>query len=133
MRIRVFFQIMLFGLIALIIVSVMAVFAAGIFAEPSIIDMKSIPVSAEDIKPPACSALFLTNIVRGSGTFNGTAGNDLILGSSGADTIDGLGGDDCILGDSGDDVITGGDGGADICIGGTGNDNFTTCETVIDP
>lgn len=133
MRIRVFFQIMLFGLIALIVVSVMTAFAADLFIDSSNADRKSLPVSAGNIRPPACSALFLTNIVRGSGTFNGTAGNDLILGSSGADTIDGLGGDDCILGDSGDDVITGGDGGTDVCIGGTGNDNFTTCETVIDP
>jgi hypothetical protein len=123
---------MLFGLITLIFVSVIAAFAAGMIIEPSNIAMKSVPVTGEDLKPPACSALYLTNIVRGSGTFNGTSGNDLILGSSSADTIDGLGGDDCILSAGGDDFITGGDA-TDVCIGGSGADNFDTCETVIDP
>lgn len=132
MKKHVFFQIILFGLIVLILISVAAAFAAGLFIEPSNVDLKSIPITGEDLKPPACSALYLTNIVRGSGTFTGTSGNDLILGSSGADTIDGLGGDDCILGTGGDDFITGGDA-TDICIGGSGADNFDTCETVIDP
>jgi len=130
---RAFFQIILFGLITLIFVSVITAFAAGMIIEPSNLGRLSIPISAEDIKPPACSALFLTNIVKGTGTINGTAGNDLILGNSGADMINGLGGDDCILGAGGDDNITGGDGGADVCIGGTGSNIFTTCETVIDP
>jgi Ca2+-binding RTX toxin-like protein len=135
MQKRAFFQIMLFGLIALILVNVIAAFATGLDIDPSNVDIKLIPITGEDIKPPACT-MYLTNIVRGSGTFTGTAGNDLILGSSGDDTIDGLGGDDCILGGGGDDLITGGDGNeviGDICIGGTGADNFVTCEAVIDP
>jgi hypothetical protein len=130
MKPRVFFQIMILGLVALILVSVIAAFAAGIVIEPSNVDMKSIPVTGEDLKPPACSALTLTNIVRGSGTFTGTAGNDLIFGSSSVDTIDGLGGDDCILGGGGDDLINGGDEN-DICIGGPGADTFATCEAQV--
>jgi Ca2+-binding RTX toxin-like protein len=132
MKKHVFFQIILFGLIVLILVSVIAAFAAGLEVDPSTVGRELIPISADDIKPPECSALTLTNIVRGSGTFTGTSGNDLILGSSGADTIDGLGGDDCILGAGGDDNITGGDA-TDVCIGGLGINSFDTCETVIDP
>ena len=128
MKPRAIFQIMLIGLIALIITSVFTALAAGIDIAPSNADVESIPISAEDIKPFACSALYLTNIVRGAGTITGTNGNDLIIGSTSADTIDGLGGDDCILGDSGDDLITGGDG-TDICLGGPGADTFTSCET----
>jgi Ca2+-binding RTX toxin-like protein len=132
MKKHVFFQIILFGLIVLILVSVAAAFAAGLFIEPSNVDLKSIPVNAEDLKPSACSALTLTNIIRGSGTFTGTASSDLILGSSGNDTIDGGGGDDCILGAGGDDNITGGDA-TDVCIGGLGINSFDTCETIINP
>jgi Ca2+-binding RTX toxin-like protein len=122
---------MVLGLITLILVSALAAFAAGMSIDPSTIDKISIPVSGDDLKPPACT-MNLTNIVRGTGTITGTEGNDLILGSSSVDTIDGLGGDDCILGDNNDDLITGGDG-IDVCIGGPGDDIFVTCETVIDP
>ena len=128
MKTRIFFQIMLFGLIALILVSVLTAFAAGIDIDPTNAGIESISVEAEDIKPSACSAMYLANIVRGTGTIIGTEGNDLIIGSSSADTIDGLGGDDCILGGSGDDFVTGGDG-TDVCIGSPGTDTFTTCET----
>jgi Ca2+-binding RTX toxin-like protein len=130
MRPRVVFQIVLFGLIALVIISVFTAFAAGIDIAPSNIGIESIPVNAQDIKPSACSALVLTNIVRGSGLFSGTAGNDLILGSSGNDTIDGGGGDDCIIGGDGDDIIDG-NSEIDVCIGGAGSDNFSNCETEI--
>jgi Ca2+-binding RTX toxin-like protein len=130
MRPRVVFQIFLFGLIALVIISVFTAFAAGIDIAPSNISIESMPVSAQDIKPSACSALVLTNIVRGSGLFSGTAGNDLILGSPGNDTIDGGGDDDCIVGGDGDDTIDG-NSGTDVCVGGAGNDNFSNCETEI--
>jgi hypothetical protein len=128
MRPRIVFQIMLFGLIVLILVSVITAFAASIQIVPSKMGIESIPVSAEDLKPPACYALYLTNIVRGAGTITGTNGNDLIMGSSESDIIDGGGGDDCIVGGDGDDSIDG-NSGTDICIGGAGNDNFSNCET----
>ena len=131
MKPRTIFRIALFGLIALVLVSVATAFAAGLTIAPTNIGIQSVPVTAEDIKPPACSALTLTIIVRGAGTITGTTGNDLILGSSGNDTVDGLGGNDCILGGGGDDIMDGNDG-TDVCIGGTGSDSFSNCETVIE-
>jgi Ca2+-binding RTX toxin-like protein len=119
-----------FGLMVLILVSIISAFAAGISVPDTNVGTESIPVYANDIKPPACTSLNLTNTISGSGTITGTTGNDLIIGSTGADTIDGLGGDDCILGGNGDNTITGGDGN-DVCIGGAGTDTFTTCESEI--
>jgi Ca2+-binding RTX toxin-like protein len=118
----------MFGLLALIVVSVATAFAAGITISPSNIDEKFVPVTADDLKPSACRGLSLTQVISGSGTLTGTSGNDLIIGSSGADLIDGLGGNDCVLGGSGDDSLTGSDGN-DVCLGGPGNDQFTACET----
>ena len=128
MRISASLQLFVFGLLALILVSITSAFAAGISVPASNIGQRSMPVTVEDIKPAACAGLYLTNIVSGSGALTGTAGNDLIIGSAGTDTIDGLGGDDCILAGSGDDLITGSDG-TDICIGGPGMDTFATCES----
>lgn len=127
MRIPASLQLFAFGLLALILVSITSVFAAGINVPSSNVGQQSISVAAEDLKPPACNALSLTNIVSGSGVLTGTSANDLILGSAAADTIDGLGGNDCILGGNGDDLLAGSDG-MDICIGGSGTDTFTTCE-----
>jgi hemolysin type calcium-binding protein len=128
MRISIVLRLVILGLLALIFVSVVSAFAAGVSLPSSNVGQQSMPVTAEDIKPPACKALYLTNIVSGSGTLIGTAANDLIIGSAGVDTIDGLGGNDCILGGNGDDLITGGDG-TDICLGGSGTDIFSTCES----
>ncbi len=127
MRIPVSLQLLVFGSLVLILVSITSAFAAGISVPSSNVGQQSIPVMAEDIKPPACDALYLTNTVSGSGTLTGTTANDLIIGSSGVDTIDGLGGYDCILGGGGDDIITGGEG-TDVCLGGPGNDTFIDCE-----
>lgn len=55
--------------------------------------------------------------------YNGTSGNDSILGSSGADTIYGGAGNDTLNGGAGDDLIYGG-AGNDQIIGGTGNDTL---------
>ena len=115
------------GLLTLLIVSVVSAFAAGLSVPASNLGQQSVPVTAEDIKPAACGGIYLSNIVRGSGTFSGTAANDLIIGSAGTDTIDGAGGDDCILGSAGDDSLAGSDGN-DVCIGSAGTDTFTDCE-----
>jgi Ca2+-binding RTX toxin-like protein len=128
MRVPTSLKLFALGSFALILVSIVSAFAAGLSIPSSNVGQQSIPVTAEDIKPPACEALYLTNIVSGSGALTGTTANDLIIGSAGADTIDGLGGDDCILGGDGDDLITGSDG-TDVCLGGSGTDVFTTCET----
>ena len=88
-------------------------------------------ITANALKPAACSAISLKGITVGSGTFDDTGNSNLVLGSSGVDTIRGLGGNDCILGGGGDDSLNGG-GGTDVCIGGPGTDTFTaTCETQI--
>jgi Ca2+-binding RTX toxin-like protein len=117
----------IFGLLALIVVSTAAAFAAGITVPDSNLDRKSLAVTAEDLKPSACNGIFLTQVISGSGTITGTSGNDLIIGGSGDDMIDGMGGDDCILSGSGDDSLTGNEG-TDICLSGPGSDIFINCE-----
>lgn len=128
MKISVFVRIFAIGLFLLLLVSIGSAFAASIDVPDSNIEQQTVPLRAEDVKPDACDGIYLNNIVRGSGVFSGTPGNDLIIGSSDPDVIDGAGGNDCILGGNGDDVISGGDG-TDICIGGLGTDMSETCET----
>jgi Ca2+-binding RTX toxin-like protein len=84
-------------------------------------------ITANSLKPAACASLSLTTVVAG---VNGTAGNDLLLGSANADVMNGNAGNDCILGGGGNDTIDGG-AGTDVCIGGPGTDTFTNCETQI--
>lgn len=131
---RILLRLAFFGLIALILASVITAVAAANTVPPSRLTDQSRPITANDLKPPECAALNLTNIVVGSGNFEGTFGNDLILGSPNSDDIRGRFGDDCILGGGGDDTIVG-DQGTDVCIGGPGNDTFrpppNTCETEI--
>ncbi len=120
MNIRGFYRLMLFGLLALIIVSVVAAYAAGMVISPSSVDFISRTVTVDDLKPSACSGITLTNFVSGSGTITGTPANDLIFGSSGDDTINGGDGNDCIVGG----------GGTDVCNGEVGTDSFdSSCET----
>ena len=106
-------------------------------------DIDTIPITANDLKPPQCSGINLVNIRTG----NGTNANDLILGSAGNDNMNAQGGDDIILagagndiliGNRGDDVLYGQSGDddlsggrqTDICDGGTGTDTSDgTCET----
>jgi Ca2+-binding RTX toxin-like protein len=65
-------------------------------------------------------------------TINGTAGNDVITGTTASDEINGGNGNDRINGGAGDDVIYGGEGndtltgdaGNDTLYGGNGNDGF---------
>jgi Ca2+-binding RTX toxin-like protein len=130
MKINLFIKIAMVGLVLIIFASALTAYAAGMTIVESNIGFRSVAVSANEIKPAACSGLDLTTIVRGAGVINGTSGDDLILGSSGADTINGMGGNDCILGDGGNDLIDGGDG-LDVCIGGNGSDSFFYCETEI--
>src|SRR6266850_2432278 len=66
-------------------------------------------------------------------TYNGTAGNDTIIGGDEDDLIQGLGGLDFLQGGRGDDAVLGGDGndtiggndGNDWLRGGAGNDTVT--------
>ncbi len=129
----------MFGYLALFLISLMSAFAASVSISGSNnIGALSVVPGAQNLKPPACASLTLTNIVRGSGLINGTPGNDLILGSAIADTINGLGGNDCILAGSGDDIIDGGDdddivdggAGTDVCTLGAGTNTSYNCETL---
>lgn len=130
MRFSLTLKIFALGSLALITVSIISAFAAGISIPASNIEKQTIAVTAEDIKPAACAGLSLTNIISGSGTLTGTPANDLIIGSALADTIDGGGGNDCILGGGGDDTLIGNEG-TDVCLGGPGTDSFITCETEV--
>ena len=80
-------------------------------------------VTPNDFRPSECNAIFITNLIVGSGNINGTPGNDLILGSSGVDRINMGAGDDCVLGGAGADNINGGSG-EDVLIGGLGDDDL---------
>ena len=131
MKILLPLRLLIFGLIALIIISSVMAFAATNPIPATTVAHQTMSVDINDLKPSTCAGWSLTNLVTGAGSLNGTEGNDLIIGNSNADTIDGLGGDDCILGGGGDDLITGGDG-TDVCNGGPGTDTFITCETQIE-
>lgn len=121
------FRVFVAGILALLILTSLTAIAATNTIPSTRIEDQRYSFGAMQLEPSSCAGIFVTNLVSGTGTLTGTAGNDLILGGPDADTIDGAGGDDCILGGGGDDIITGGDG-MDICIGGSGNDQFTDCE-----
>lgn len=59
----------------------------------------------------------------GGGLTSGTAGNDVICGTSGIDRLFGMGGHDLILGLGGNDQLAGGEG-SDTIYGGPGNDQL---------
>lgn len=100
-------------------------------------------VTADEIRPAACSALSLGAILTGS-SVTGGPGSELIWGTDGDDALDGGAGSDCIVGgagtdtlagSAGDDVLIGGPGttfdggeGNDTCLGGTGS-TYTACES----
>ena len=135
-----------FGL--LVTVSVLSATAASNTVPQTRADKDTLNISINDISPPQCSGINLTNIVNIGDGETGTAGNDLILGTSGDDmNIRGGGGDDCILGgggndrrfliffwipglwgEDGNDVLIGGPG-TDVCFGGNGTDTYFGCET----
>lgn len=123
-------RLLLVGVFAVIVVTSMTAIAAANTVPPSQVDDQSISYNVNHLKPSACSGIVLSNLVTGSGTLTGTAGNDLIIASSGADVIDGAGGNDCILGGGGADTITGGEG-SDVCLGGADADAFITCESEV--
>lgn len=61
--------------------------------------------------------------LSGSGTIDGTMGDDVIVGSDGNDSIHGKGGNDKVCGGAGDDKLGGGPGD-DQVDGGPGNDDL---------
>lgn len=100
------------------------------------------PAAAQDaVAEVSCAGQVATIVGTTPGTINGTAGDDVIVGTSGADTINagagndvvcGLGGADVIIGGPGRDIIRGDNGpddirsgrGNDLVWGGAGNDNI---------
>ncbi len=131
MKTRFVFQLLTFGLVVLMLSSVITAIAATNTIPSTRLDNQTNSVTPNDVKPSFCISLDLENIVSGSGVITGTNGNDLILGSAGDDIINGLAGTDCILGGSGNDSIHGGDEN-DICNGGgNAGDTFEMCETAI--
>ena len=133
-------------LLSLIILGVINAFAATNTVPSFRMDDANLPITANDIKPSDCNSLNLSNIVVAG---NGTAANDLILGTSGNDNLRGSDGNDCIVGGDGDDTLQGqkgndivlgedgndslrGNQDTDICDGGAGTDTgHTSCETEI--
>ena len=140
------------GLILLLIVVIISALS-GMSAANTLSESRAgdtnYPPDPNQLAPPECSHINLTNLIVVTGpnqTTNGSIGNDLILGTSGQDDIRGKGGDDCIVGgrradqlrgNGGADVLLGGNGpddlnggnGNDICYGNAGNDTFTKCES----
>ena len=135
-------------LLALIASVVIYAFAAAITVPFVRVDQDTLSVSPDDLKPPECDGITLTNIVDVGAGETGTPANDLILGTDKNDAeIRGGAGDDCILGgkgnerqrngtdwvpglygDEGNDVLIGGPGNNDYCDGGDGTDTYYSCE-----
>ena len=116
------------GVVGLLLICIAVVATAANTVPASNVGSSSTGITANTLKPAACNGITLTNLVIGN---NGTAANDLLLGSAGVDTMNGANGNDCILGGGGNDTIAGG-GGTDVCIGGPGVDVFNAnCETQI--
>jgi len=109
--------------LGILIAGTIAAYAATNTIPNTRLDLDMRNIMANDLKPAECAALSLTNIVTGSGSFDGTTGNDLILGSAGNDTIQGRQGADCILGGDGDDTLQGSQGG-DVLLAGNGADSL---------
>jgi len=113
----------------MILISAIFALTASNTVSESGVDDETHSITANQLKPSACSGLSLGTIISDG---NGSTGNDLVLGTAGANTLNGNDGDDCLVAGDGDDTLDGGSG-TDICIGGAGTDNFSNCETQIDP
>jgi len=87
-------------------------------------------VTVSQLRPSACSAVVVTSLVTGSGTFSGTNSNELMLGSAAADNMSASGGNDCLVAGASNDTLNGGQG-TDVCLGQGGTDTFTACETQV--
>jgi Ca2+-binding RTX toxin-like protein len=111
------------GSLSILLAGTMAAYATANTVPQTRMDLDTVAINANALKPSACSALNLSNIVTGSGTLNGSGVNDLILASAGVDTLNGAGGADCLVAGSGADSLSGG-AGTDILLGGDGNDNL---------
>lgn len=96
-----------------------------------------LPASVFAAHEDNCIAAFQSgqyNVIIGSGTINGTNGDDLIFGSAGSDTINGGNGNDVICGRGGSDTLSGGNGIdqviGDVCSRLAATAGADTCETI---
>ena len=139
---------LIIGLGALVLVNVFSAVTSSNTVPETRADKTSFGLGANELKPPECAGMGLTNVVDIGAGETGTAANDLILGTSAGDSIiQGGAGDDCILGGGGDERwwlfiwwpgIVGGDGddviiggpGNDGCYGGNGSNTYYGCETI---
>jgi Ca2+-binding RTX toxin-like protein len=85
-------------------------------------------ITANTLKPSACTGITLTNVIART---TGTGAANLLLGSAAGNSMSARGGSDCVLGGGGNDSINCG-GGTDVAVGGPGSDTFSSnCETRI--
>jgi Ca2+-binding RTX toxin-like protein len=108
---------------AALAVSVLAIstFTAGNTVPATNVGRQQFVIDANALAPAACSALNLTTVVTNPA--NGTAGNDLILGTNVGATFNANGGQDCMVGGAGVDSFKGnGKTAGDVCIGNGGTD-----------
>lgn len=109
---------------------IFAIAANNVVPVTYLTDQSSI-VTANDLKPAACSAITLTTILycpTTGGACNGTDASELVIGSAANDDIESGKGDDCILGGGGNDRLRG-EQNSDVCIGGPGTNSFhPSCE-----
>jgi Ca2+-binding RTX toxin-like protein len=137
------------AIVLLLVLSVGIVLSATNSVSPSGLVDRVIAITANQLKPPECDALNLSEIefvipgiplVSKGNTDSlilGTSGPDDITARKGQDCVVGGGGDDTINGNQGDDVLLGGPGnddldggqGSDVCYGGGGADTFRRCES----
>jgi Ca2+-binding RTX toxin-like protein len=75
-------------------------------------------ITPVQLEPAECisGGVTATSIVSGTGTVNGTAANQLILGSNAVDTITDTFNTGCLVGGAGSDSFQGKNGGGDLCI-----------------
>jgi hypothetical protein len=132
----------------LVLIPILTAFTAANTVPTTRADINRLGLDPNQLAPPECAGMGLTNIVLIGAGETGTDANDLILGTDKNDAeIRGGKGNDCILGgkgnerqkidnvwspglygDEGDDVLIGGPGNNDYCDGGDGSDSYYSCE-----
>jgi len=84
------------ALVALVAASAFDAYTASSTVAASKVGLKESAFSVTNLKPSACT-VSVTTLLTGSGTFNATAQNQLVLGSSSKDTVT-LEKNDCFVG-----------------------------------
>ena len=131
---RTFIRLAFILFVGLLVFSVVFAFAANNVVPPTRLSDQSSIVTANQLKPPACSAIQLTAVLvcpTAGGPCTGTNASELVIGSTVDDEIDAGKGDDCILGGKGSDTIKG-EQHLDVCVGGPDTDSFhLSCEITV--